>query len=87
MSPVDGVVAKEAVDETEGALLLWGLGNIGPLGIQPGLFYRSRTRTGLGMESVAEVWRYGGHDATCWPRLAPSSTIFSVVFSKTGTLV
>ena len=49
MSPVDGVVAKEAVDETEDALLLCDLGGIGPVGIQPGLFYRSRTRTGLGM--------------------------------------
>ena len=46
-SPVDGVVAKEAVDETEDALLLWGLGNIGHLGIRPGSFYRSRTRIEL----------------------------------------
>ena len=60
MSPVDGVVAKEAVDETEDALLLWGLGSIGPLGIQPGSFYRLGTRTGLGME------RCGGSVAVWW---------------------
>ena len=60
MSPVDGVVVKEAVDETEDALLLWGLGNIGPLGTKLSSFYRLRTRTGLGMEkcggSVVVWW-------------------------------
>jgi hypothetical protein len=35
-----GVVAKEEIEETEEALLLWCCEGIGSLGLQPGQFYR-----------------------------------------------
>ena len=38
-----GVVAKERIEETEEALLLWCCEDIGFLGLQPGPFYRHKT--------------------------------------------
>ena len=43
VSPIDdmsGVVVNELMDETEDLLLSWGFVGIGPLGLQPGWFYR-----------------------------------------------
>jgi len=72
-SPIDGVVAKELMDETDEVLLLWCCWDIGALGFQLGPLYRYADKDGTRKGSVAA---YMGRDVSATTRAVRFSVLY-----------